>query len=193
MTTQTVRTIGVPRLAARPAGGGLDLPAHRARRRALEALRALDVVGEPCTYSIVMPDGTAVPADQVTDQDSTEVFCDLEHLGTRDPLSLDALLGLLYAASSHRDRSRIAPALDRLLDYVDHWNAVSPERVTALFDRLAPSRLARAVGQTLLASTRLACYRSVARREFLSRFLENLRDRGTPEATIARLQQGLET
>ena len=187
MTTQTVRTVDVPR----PAGGELDPAAHWARRRALDVLRALDAVGEPCTYRVVMPDGTAVPPDQVTDHDSTDVVSDLEHLGTTAPLSLDALLRMLYAASSHHDRSRIAPALDRLLDYVDHWSAVAPERVSGLFERLAPSRIVRAVGQTLLASTRLTCNRSAAHREFLSRFLEDLRARGTPEATIARLREGI--
>jgi hypothetical protein len=51
--------------------------------------------------------------------------------------------------------------------------------VAALFERLDPSRLVRAVGQTLLASTRLSGDRSVARQDFLSRFLEDLRSRGT--------------
>jgi hypothetical protein len=142
---------------------------------------------------MVMSDGTTVPSDQVTDQDSAEVRGDLEHLSTMIPTSLDALLRMLYVASSHSDRSRIAPALDRLLAYLGHWSAASPGRVAALFERLEPSRLVRAVGQTLLASTRLACDRSVARQEFLSRFLEDLRIRGTPEAMIARLRKGLET
>ena len=109
------------------------------------------------------------------------------------PTSLDALLEMLYAASSHSDRSHIAPVLDRLLAYLDHWRTFSPGRVDALFERLDPSRLVRAVGQTLLASTRLACDRSVARHRFLSRFLDDLRIRGTPEATITHLQEGLET
>jgi len=156
-------------------------------------LRALEAVGEPCTYRIVMPNGATVPSDQVTDQDSAEVRGDLQHLSTMDPPSLDALLGVLYAASSHSDRSRIAPALDRLLAYLDHWRASSPGRVAALFKQLEPSRLVRAVGQTLLASTRLAGDRSVARQEFLARFLEDLRSRGIAEEVIARLRKGLET
>jgi hypothetical protein len=110
-----------------------------------------------------------------------------------EPISLDALLEMLYAASSHSDRSRIAPALDRLLAYVEHWSASSPARVAALFERLDPSRVARAVGQTLLAEARLTCDRSVARRGFLSRFLEDLRIHGTPEAMIVRLRKELET
>jgi hypothetical protein len=142
---------------------------------------------------MVMPDRTVVPSDQVTGQDSADVRGDLEYLSTMDPTSLDGLLTMVYVASSHSDRSRIAPALDRLLSYLDHWRAVSPERVAALFERLDPSRLVRAVGQTLLASTRLSGDRSVARQEFLSRFLEDLRSRGTPEAMIARLRRGLET
>jgi hypothetical protein len=142
---------------------------------------------------MVMRDGTAVPSNQVTDQDSAEVLGDLERLSTMDPSSLDALLRMLYSASSHTDRSRIAPALDRLLAYVDHRSMSSPGRVATLFESLDPSRLVRAVGQTLLASTRLAGDRSVARQEFLARFLEDLRIRGTPEPIIARLQRGLET
>jgi len=193
MTTQTVRSVDVPRVAAGPTSGFPDLTARRVRRRALDVLRAFEAVGEPCTYRIVMLDGTAVPPNQVTDQDSAEVLGDLKHLTTMETTSLDALLEMLYAASSHSDRSRIAPALDRLLAYVAHRSMSSPGRVATLFERLDPSRLVRAVGQTLLASTRLAGDRSVARQEFLSRFLEDLRIRGTPEAIIARLQRGLET
>lgn len=193
MTTQTVRSVDVPRVVAGPTSRFLDLAPRHARRRALDALRALDAVGERWTYRVVTPDGTVVPSNQVTDQDSAEVRSDLEHLSAMDPPSLDAVLRMLYAASSHSDRSHIARALDRLLAYVDYWRAASPERVAALFDRLEPARLVRAVGQTLLASTRLACDRSVARQEFVSRFLEDLRTRGTPEARIARLQEGLET
>lgn len=166
---------------------------RRARRRALDALRAFEAVGEPCTYRIVTLDGTTLPSNQVTDQDSAEVLGDLEHLSTMVPTSLDALLEMLYAASSHSDRSHIAPALDRLLVYLDHWRACSPGRIAALFERLDLSRLVRAVGQTLLASTRLAGDRSVARQEFLARFLEDLRIRRTPEAMIARLRAGLAT
>jgi hypothetical protein len=109
-----------------------------------------------------------------------------------NPNSLDALLGMLYAASSHGDRSHVPPALDRMLAYLGRSRVSSPGHIAALFERLEPSRLVRAVGQTLLASTRLACDRTVARQEFLSRFLEDLRIRGAPEAIIARLRQGLE-
>lgn len=193
MATQTLRSIDVPRVAAAPASRFPDLRSHRVRRRALEALRAFEAIGEPCTYRMVMADGTVVPSNQVTDQDSAEVLGDLEHLSTMHPTSLDALVGMLYAASSHGDRSGIPPALDHMLAYLDRWRASSPERIAALFERLEPSRLVRAVGQTLLASTRLACDRSVARRKFVSRFLEDLRIRGTPEGVIARLRKGLET
>ena len=108
-----------------------------------------------------------------------------------EPTTLDDLLDMLYAASSHSDRSLIPAALDRLLEYLDHWSSSSPGRVTALFEQLDPSRLVRAVGQTLLASTRLAGVRTAARREFLARFVEDLRNRGTPEALIATLHKGL--
>jgi hypothetical protein len=141
---------------------------------------------------VVRPDGTAVPSNEITHQDSAEVLDDLEHLSTMTPPSLDALLTMLYAASSHGDRSRIGPALDRLLAYLEYWSASSPEQVAALFDQLEPSRLVRAVGQTLLAAARLAGNRSMARQGFLLRFLEDLRIRGTPEAVIARLKEGLE-
>lgn len=122
---------------------------------------------------------------------------DLEHPSAVDPapldaLPLDALLEMLYVASSHGDRSLVPAALDRLLEYLDHWGSSSPGRIAALFDRLDPSRLVRAVGQTLLAWTRLAGDRSAARREFLARFLVDLRIRGTPEATISRLREGIE-
>lgn len=193
MATQPHRSIDIPRVAAGPTSRFPDLTTRRNRRRALAALRAFEAVGEPCTWRIVMPDGTAVRSDQVTDQDLAEVRGDLEHLATMAPPSLNALLELLYAASSHSDRSRIAPALDCLLAYLGYWNAVSPRRVAAIFERLDPSRVVRAVGQTLLASTKLAGDRSIARQEFLSRFLEDLRVRGTSEATIARLRKGLET
>jgi hypothetical protein len=192
MATQALRSIDVPRTVAGPPGRFPDLRAHRDRRRALGVLRALEAVGEPCTYRMVAPDGTAIPSDQVTDQDAAEVVDDLEHLATMVPTSLDALLEMLYAASSHSDRSRVAPALDRLLAYVGYWSVSSPERVTALFERLEPSRLVRAVGQTLLAATRLAGDRFVARHAFLARFLDDLRIRGTPDAVIARLRRGLE-
>ena len=193
MTTHILRSVDVPRVTAGSTSGFPDLTVRRVRRRALDRLRALDAIGEPWTYRMVTLDGTAVSSNQVTDQDSAEVLGDLEHLSTMVPTSLDALLEMLYAASSHSDRSRIAPALDRLLAYLDHWRAFSPGRVAVLFERLDPSRLVRAVGQTLLASTRLASDRSVARQEFLSRFLEDLRVRGTPEEMIARLRKGLET
>lgn len=193
MATLALRSVDIPRITGGPTTRFPELAAHRARRRALDILRAFEAIGEPCTYRIVMPDGTLVPSEELTDQDSAEVRGDLEHLATIVSTSLDALLGMLYAASSHGDRSRIAPALDRMLAYLDHWRSSSPERVTALFERLEPSRLVRAVGQTLLASTRLAGDRSAARQEFLSRFLEDLRIRGTHEASIARLRKGLET
>jgi hypothetical protein len=154
-------------------------------------LRALDAVGETYTYRVVALDGTLVPPEDVTEQDLFEIRGDLEHLDTREPPSLEALLALLYTVSSDRDRSRIAPALDRLLEYVDCWSASAPERVDALFDQLVPSRIVRAVGQTLLAATRLPRFQSNARSGFLSRFLEDLRARGTLEATIDRLRRGL--
>lgn len=193
MASQIPRFVDVPLVTTGSTGGFPDLVAHRVRRRALDALRAFEVVGEPYTCRMVMPDGTALPANQVTDQDWAEVRGDLEHLATMAPISLDALLESLYGASAHSDRSRVAPALDRLLAYVGYWSVASPRRVDALFERLDPSRLVRAVGQTLLASTRLAGDRSVARKEFLSRFLEDLRIRGTDEAVITRLHKGLDT
>jgi hypothetical protein len=193
MTTQITRSVDVPRVTTRSTGRFPDLAARRMRRRALDALRAFEVVGEPCLWRMVMPDGAAVPSNQVTDQDWAEVRGDLERLATIAPISLDAVLETLYSASSHGDRSRIGPALDRLLAYVGYWSVASPGRVDALFERLDPSRLVRAVGQTLLASTRLAGDRSVARKEFLSRFLEDLRIRGTDEAVITRLHKGLDT
>ena len=109
-----------------------------------------------------------------------------------DVTALDMLVWMLETASSHSDRSHIPPALDRMLDYLDHWRPSSPGCIATLFERLDPSRLVRAVGQTLLASTRLAGDRSVARQEFLARFLEDLRVRGIPEAVVARLRNGLE-
>lgn len=193
MTTQTVRSIAVPRAAAASNGTFPDLAMHRVRRRALDALRALEAVGEPCECRLIMADGTAVPSEQITDHELADIRRDLEHLSKRTPIALDALLRTLYDASSYSDRSRIPPALDRLLAYVAYWNATSPERVAALYDRLEPSRIVRAVGQTLLAATRLSGDRSHARQEFLSRFLADLRTRGTPEAVIERLQKGLQT
>jgi len=193
MTTQITRSVDVPRVTTISTGRFPDLAARRMRRRALDALRAFEVVGEPCLWRMVMPDGVAVPSNQVTDQDWAEIRGDIEHLATMAPISLDALLETLYSASSHSDRSRIAPALDRLLTYVGYWNVVSPGRVDALFETLDPSRLVRAVGQTLLVSTRLAGDRSIARQEFLARFLEDLRIRGTDEAIITRLREGLDT
>ena len=192
MTTQTAGSIDVPRVVAGPASAFPDLRAHRTRRHALAKLRALVAVGEPCTYRMVTLDGEVVPAEQVTDQDSADIRGDLERLSTMRPLSLDALLGMLYAASSHSDRSQISPALDQLLAYLSYWRTVSPERIIALFERLDASRLVRAVGQTLLASTRLGGDRSVARQAFLARFFEDLRARNTHEAVIARLCKGLE-
>jgi hypothetical protein len=108
-----------------------------------------------------------------------------------EPILLDDLLDMLYVASSHSDRSLIPAALDRLLEHLDHWSESSPGRVTELFERLDPARLVRAVGQTLLASTRLAGEQTAARREFLARFVEDLRNRGTTEATITRLYRRL--
>lgn len=84
--------------------------------------------------------------------------------------SLDELLDELYAASSHSDRSRIAPALDRMLVCVDHWRLSSPGTIADLFERLDLSRVVRAVGQTLIASTRLYGDRSKTRQGFVSRF-----------------------
>lgn len=188
MIVETIRTVDVPR----PAGGEFDPASRRSRRRALEALRALYVLGEQFTYRLVGADGSTIPSDQVAEQDSADVLNDLERLGMRVPPLLDALVDLLYVASSHSDRSRVAPALDHLLEYVDHWSGVSPARVAALFARLDPSRLVRAVGQTLLAATRLERHQSAARQAFLARFLEDLRGRGTPETTIRRLEQGFE-
>lgn len=193
MASQIPRSVDIPLVATGSTGGFPDLVAHRVRRRSLDALRAFEVVGEPYTCRMVMPDGTALPVNQVTDQDWAEVRGDLEHLATIAPISLDALLESLYGASAHSDRSRVAPALDRLLAYVGYWSVASRRRVDMLFERLDPSRLVRAVGQTLLASTRLAGDRSVARQEFLARFLEDLRIRGTDEAVITRLHKGLDT
>lgn len=107
----------------------------------------------------------------------------------RLPLSLDALLSTLYAASAHDDRSLVATALDHLLKFLGYWSARSPKRVAELFERLEPARLVRAVGQILLASTRSGAVRSAARQDFLRRFLEDLRLRGTAEATIERLRR----
>lgn len=193
MTTQSTRSVDVPRVTNRSTGRFPDLTARRRRRRALESARAFEVVGEPYTCRMVMPDGAAVPSNQVSDQDWAEVRGDLEHLAIMAPIALDALLEVIYGASSHSDRSRIAPALDRLLAYVGYWSVASPGRVDALFERLVPSRLVRAVGQTLLASTRLAGDRSAARQDFLARFLEDLRNRGTDDAIITRLRKGLDT
>ena len=184
MIVETIRTVDVPR----PAGSEFDPASRRSRRRALEALRALYVLGEQCTYRLVGADGSTIPSDQVAEQDSADVLNDLERLGMRVPPLLDALVDLLYVASSHSDRSRVAPALDHLLEYVDRWSGVSPARVAALFARLDPSRLVRAVGQTLLAATRLERHQSAARQAFLARFLEDLRGRGTPETTRPRFQ-----
>jgi hypothetical protein len=109
------------------------------------------------------------------------------------PRALDDLLQRLYDASAYSDPSRIGPALDNMLEYVEYWSVVLPEHVVTLFDRLEPSRLVRAVGQTLLASTKLDGDRSSARQAFIVRFLEDLRIRGTSENTIARLRKGLES
>lgn len=184
-----IHTIDVPR----PVGGEFNPASHRIRRRQLDALGALMALGEPCAHRLVMADGSPVPADQVTDQDLADVVGDLERIGRRDVPSLDVLLELLYAVSSHSDRSRVASALDRLLEYVDHWSATAPEHVVALFERLDPARTVRAVGQTLLAATRMSRDHLPARQAFLERFLADLRARGTPETTIRRLEQGLET
>jgi hypothetical protein len=192
MTLAPPRSVDVPRPAP-PAGGRLCSPARRARRHALDVLRAFVAIGEPYAYRVVAPDGTAVAPDQVTEQDDADVRGDLEHLGAIEPTPLDALVTMLEEASSHGDRSRVAPALDRMLSYVDSWSALSPARLAELFERLTPSRLVRAVGQTLLAATRLPGDGSPARRAFLAAFLEDLRARGTPEETIARLRRGLET
>ncbi|MFO0762065.1 MAG: hypothetical protein U0359_36840 [Byssovorax sp.] len=151
----------------------------------------MSLLGEPCTYRLIALDGAAVPPDQISSQDLAELAADLEHLGVREPLSLDSLLDVLYTASSHSDPSRMAPALDRMLEYVEHWSTVTPEQIATLFERLDPSRLVRAVGQTLLAATRLACHASAARQTFVSRFFADLRARGTPEPTVRRLEEGL--
>jgi hypothetical protein len=98
------------------------------------------------------------------------------------------LVEMLESASERSDRSLIPAALDRLLEYVDHWSSSSPEDVAALFERLDPSRLVRAVGQTLLAWSRFAGDWSAAREKFITRFIEDLRDCGTPEAVITRLR-----
>jgi hypothetical protein len=80
-------------------------------------------------------------------------------------MSLDSLLETIAANPSD-------PAtLDQMREFV---GAAPFEQTEALFDRLDPSRLPRAVGQTLLASTRLAGYTSQARSDFLERFLRNL-------------------
>ncbi len=184
-----VRTVDVPR----PTGGGLGVSSRRKRRHALEFLLAFKVLGEPCIYQFVMDDGSPVPLDQITEEEAAEVASDVEYLGRKDPPTLDGLLEQLYAASAHSDRSRVAPALDCVLAYVDHWSALSPERIAVLFDRLEPARLVRAVGQTLLAATRLDGRHSTSRQAFFLRFLDDLRARGTPEPTIRRLAEGLQT
>jgi hypothetical protein len=116
----------------------------------------------------------------------------LQYLSQGGLPTLDVLIDLLYAASSHNDRSRVGSALDRLLEYVDHWSKVSPERVAALFNGLDPAQLVRAVGQTFLAATRLDGHTSPERHAFFLRFIDDLRVRGTPESTILRLVRGLE-
>lgn len=189
MTMHNNHVVDVPRPTGETFGGSL----RHARRRALDVARAFDILGEPYTSRFVMEDGTPVPPDQITEQESAELSADLQYLSRSDPPAVDVLLEQLYAASSHSDRSRVAPALDRLLAYVDHWSALSPKRVDALFEQLEPSRLLRAVGQTLLAATRLDAHLSHARQLFLVRFMDDLRARGTPEATIRRLAEGLGT
>lgn len=109
--------------------------------------------------------------------------------------SPDDLLRAIHAASStasRGDRARVASVLDRLRAFVEHWEPRDPGRVAELFGRLDPSRLVRPVGQTLLASTRSRALRSVERRDFLARFLDDLRARGTSGATIERLRRRLD-
>ncbi len=100
------------------------------------------------------------------------------------------LLEMLYAASWHKDWSLIPAALDHLRRCLDNWHINSYNPI--LFEQLDPSRLVRLIGQTLLASTRSLVGQSAARQAFLSRFLDDLRIRGTPESTIVLLQKELE-
>lgn len=92
-----------------------------------------------------------------------------------------ALAHRLYAASTRIDPALLAPALDQLLVHVE-----SAEDTAPIFDALDPWRLARAVGQTLLAATR--GNRSPARQAFAERFLAALRGRGEPEAILRRME-----
>lgn len=194
MTLHSVPTVCVPA----PPRGDFDVASRRARRRALEVLNAFQVIGEVHALRFVQDDGGSVPEDQITEQQSADLVRDLQHLRFRQlhrgkPLALAALLEQLYAASSHADRSQVGSALDQLLEYVDHWRMFSPERLDALFDRLEPSKLVRAVGQALLAATHISGYQSAARQSFCGRFTEALRDRGTPEPTIRRVVEGIAT
>jgi len=86
----------------------------------------------------------------------------------------------LYAASAAGDRARIAFALDLMLDHIDRWRGSSPTTIAELFRRLDPVQCVRAVGQTLLAVTRVTNDSPVARRAFMERFLAVLRERGEP-------------
>ncbi len=177
----------------RPTKALFDVASRRARRRALDELLAFETLGASCTYRIIAEDGLPVPADQITDRDRLDISTDLQHLARRGAIELDVLLALLYEASAHEDRSKVGPALDRLLEYVDYWTDLAPDRVDALFENLDPSKLRRAVGQTLLAATRLDGFRSAARQSFYARFIDDLRTQGTPEATIRRLTEELKT
>jgi hypothetical protein len=193
MSAQMIRNIDVPRGSSGPGSEFPDLARRRARTRKLRGMGALMAVGESVDFRMIHPDGSAIPSDQLSEQERDGVQAELEHLSTLAPRSLDDLLQLLYEASAYSDRSRIGRALDDMLAYVEYWSFVLPEHVVTLFDRLEPSRLVRAVGQTLLASTKLDGDRSSARQAFIVRFLEDLRIRGTSDAVIARLRGGFES
>jgi hypothetical protein len=102
-----------------------------------------------------------------------------------------------YASSRDGDRSLIPPALDRMLAIADRWRNTRPDRISELFDLLDPAMLLRCVGQTLLAWTMKMPFSSVefrsgSRGRFLSRFIQDMRARGTPDLVIDRIRRAFE-
>ncbi len=96
----------------------------------------------------------------------------------------------LYAASAAAhdgDRSKVGPALDLMINCVDDWRRSSPTTIAELFRRIDPAQCVRAVGQTLLAVTRVTDDSPVARRAFMERFLAVLRERGEPTLRFEEL------
>ena len=77
MTIQIVHTVDVPRPTL-----GFNVSARRARRHAVDTLRAFETLGESCTYRFVMEDGSPVPPDQITEQESADLLTDLHYLNT---------------------------------------------------------------------------------------------------------------